>query len=997
MLNRLNILASPSPTHPSSSSSPLSSHQSSRASSPASSVSSSHQQQQQQQQQQQPLQPRTSMYASRPASRQQHALLAKPTAGSGAPISSSVGISSSSSSSPSPSPSLSAANTTAIRKAIPTGIPAKSALPSPAEKHYQQQQQLSTGLTPSHATSVDHRPISPSPHNSSVSGGGGEGGTGASGGAGAGAGAGAAASTVPSSSSSSTVNPTSKTENVTVTVRIRPFSSSELKVAGGPTDVWAVSDDAARIGYADDFAVHARRAAVEYAYDHALTGSDNEEIYNSSVKNLVQSAMEGYNGTVFAYGQTSSGKTYSGNETQPGITPRAVEDIFKYIRENPDREFLLRVSYLEIYNESIRDLLSPEAIDLRIHEDKRRGVYVSPLKEEIVTTPSQVIRIIERGDYQRHVSSTDFNAHSSRSHSIFQIVIESRDRSPGTGSPTMRKHAGSKSASAVRVSQLNLIDLAGSEKAASNEERRKEGAFINKSLLTLGTVISKLTEEKGAHIPYRDSKLTRILQSSLNGNARVSVICTISPSSLNVEESHNTLKFAARVKKVVTKAQTNSVMDDKALLEKYRREISELKAQLMLTATNGGSDGAAAGGAGAGSGGKQAELSTLLEKERLKHEEEMVEMNMVRNALKERIDHLTKLILTSQSINTKATTPEQPAGRYTVETSADGTVLEFPKEIESRLAHKDAMVKQLQSELEAQQEKMVLMKTALEKTVKGENVDLERTLAKVMEDKPREKLLNEKRASIVNVHSLEDGTNHADIAALIALQGGDHGHGTFASSDTDKSGSSIRRVDSSKDDTRSLLGIHDEEDEVVEDEDDLLDTPWNREELHSLRQAKRELEIIVIEQEKKLEDMVAFEDSDEFRNLVIELEEQRERNLVLKEEREGLRAAVGELQNKIRSMEMRESTPPVSSLSSSSTSFSGGGMMAQSSATARAAHSESLASAAARIKELENVAQKERRLRMEEQSRNMGRIASLEAELTMMKAELSVHNLAAYS
>ncbi|KAF9360551.1 NADH-ubiquinone oxidoreductase chain 1 [Mortierella sp. AD094] len=734
--------------------------------------------------------------------------------------------------------------------------------------------------------------------------------------------------------------PASKTENVTVSVRIRPFSSSELKVAGGPTDVWDISDDESRIGYADDYAVNTRRAPVEYAF-----------------------------GTVFAYGQTSSGKTYSGSETQPGITPRAVEDIFKYIRENSDREFLLRVSYLEIYNESIRDLLSPEAIDLRIHEDRRRGVYVSPLKEEIVTTPSQVMRIIERGDYQRHVSSTDFNAHSSRSHSIFQIVIESRDRSPGNGgSPTSRKPLGAKSATAVRVSQLNLIDLAGSEKAASNEERRKEGAFINKSLLTLGTVISKLTEERGAHIPYRDSKLTRILQSSLNGNARVSVICTISPSHLNVEESHNTLKFASRVKKVVTKAQTNQVMDDKALLEKYRREISELKAQLMLTASGESGVGSAV------TSGKQAELSTLLEKERMKHEEEMVEMNMVRNALKERIDHLTKLILTSQSINTKAAAPEVPAGRYTVETSADGTVLEFPKELESRLAHKDAIMKQMELDLEAQQEKMALMKVALEKTAKGETVDIEKTLAKVEQDLPREKLLSEKRASIANIYSLEqaDGANSGDLAALRALQR-KRGEGASPQSD-------------SRDDAMSFMGADDEDDE------DLMDTALNREELKSLRQAKRELEIIVIEQEKKLEDMVAFEDSDEFRDLVLELQEHREKIMAMEEEREGYRVTITDLRNTIRKLELKQSTSAQSDSVTPPTSSVGG--MTGSSAGSTP---HNLAIAAAKIKELEIFAQKERRLRMDEQSRNMGRIAALEAELTMMKAELSVRNLAAYS
>ncbi|KAG0275586.1 hypothetical protein BGZ95_008613 [Linnemannia exigua] len=754
-----------------------------------------------------------------------------------------------------------------------------------------------------------------------------------------------------------------------------------------------------------------RRSAVDYTYDHALTGSDNEAIYNSSVKNLVQSAMEGFNGTVFAYGQTSSGKTYtmSGTSNQPGITPRAVEDVFKHIRENSEREFLLRVSYLEIYNESIRDLLSPEAIDLKIHEDRKRGVYVSPLKEEIVTTPSQVMRIIQRGDYQRHTSSTDYNVHSSRSHSIFQIVIESRERAPtaplSPTVPTGRKMSlGLRSPSAVRVSQLNLIDLAGSEKASSDVERRKEGAFINKSLLTLGTVIAKLTDEKGGHIPYRDSKLTRILQSSLSGNARVSVICTISPSFLNVEESHNTLKFAARVKKIITKAHTNQVMDDKALLEKYRREITELKAQLLLTAA-----AAAAGasqhdseyGGGNGVGGRQqlhqhqqhpdSHLSHLLERERLKHEEEMIEMNLVRNALKERIDQLTKLILTSQSINAKGggvatagtsgllpdglqqspvTSPTSAAalsGRYTVETTADGTVLEFPKEIESRLARKDTIVRQLQSELEAQQEKVALMKTALQRTAKGEVVDIVKTLARVDMEPAREKFLIEKRASIMNLNGVTWQDGGPAAGGVVGGIGGagngvgrNSGQGSIRRVTRDHYVVTTAKADSSatatatnddKDDTTSLLILPDGEqlplnDDEMYDDEDLMDTPWNRAELHSLRQAKRELEIVVIEQEKKLEDMVAFEDSDEFRNLVLELEEHRERLVGMEEEREGLKATITELRNSVR-----------------------------------------------RIQELEQMVQRERKLRMEEQARNMGRIASLEAEVTILKAEQSILDL----
>ncbi|KAF9946907.1 hypothetical protein BGZ72_011043 [Mortierella alpina] len=820
-------------------------------------------------------------------------------------------------------------------------------------------------------------------------------------------------------------------ENITVAVRVRPFSVAELRVAGGPTEVWAVQEDSRRIRYADDYSMRERRAAVDYTYDHALTGSDNELIYTTSVKNLVQSAMEGYNGTVFAYGQTSSGKTYtmSGTEKQPGITPRAVEDVFKYIRENSEREFLLRVSYLEIYNESIRDLLSPEAIDLRIHEDRKRGVYVSPLKEEIVTTPSQVMRILQRGDYQRHTSTTDYNAHSSRSHSIFQIVIESRERAPtAPQSPEGRKPSlGLKAPSAVRVSQLNLIDLAGSEKASTDMERRKEGAFINKSLLTLGTVISKLTDEKGSHIPYRDSKLTRILQSSLSGNARVSVICTISPSFLNVEESHNTLKFAARVKKVVTKAHTNQVMDDKALLEKYRREISELKTQLLLTAastTSSMSDGSTA----KMDQGKHAELSHLLERERLKHEEEMVEMNMIRNALKERIDHLTKLILTSQSINNNNSnsTKGAPAlagrpssahlplmGRYTVETTADGTVLEFPKEIESRLARKDTIVRQLQTELESQQEKVSLMKAALQKTAKGEIVDIEKTLARVEMEPQRERFLIEKRASIMNLNAMmwqdggaPNGVNGGSVPT------GAHGRSASglgkrstvtASSGTGNQGPlapSALEHDSGKDTT--LEGEHLAIDDLDDDDEDLLmDTPWNRAELSELRQAKRELEIVVIDQEKKLEDMVAFEDSEEFRNLVIELEEQREKILTMEEEREAMRATITDFKNTIRKLEWGltenggqsrggTSLGGMAAASPNQTLSSADGSSSSSHSTAPAALPPA---AVSRIQELEAMLQREKKLRLEEQARSMSRIASLEAEVTILKAEQSVRGL----
>ncbi|KAI8592880.1 P-loop containing nucleoside triphosphate hydrolase protein [Geranomyces variabilis] len=365
---------------------------------------------------------------------------------------------------------------------------------------------------------------------------------------------------------------------------------------------------------------------------------------------------QGINGTVFAYGQTASGKTYSmmGVNEEPGVIPQAVEDIFTFIREQSgDREFLLRVSYLEIYNETIRDLLSPEQNDLRIHEDRKRGVFVAPLKEEIVTSPKQVMRVIRKGEENRHFGATDYNEHSSRSHTIFQMVIESRERtasgaaSPRIGGPGVPRPRGT-----------NLIDLAGSEKATTDVARRTEGAFINKSLLTLGTVISKLTDGKtatGSHIPYRDSKLTRILQSSLSGNARISVICTISPAGPNVEETQNTLKFASRVKKVTVHASANKIVDEKALLQKYKQEIDDLRSQLSTTNELLEQE-------------RRQQQSGGLESERKKYEDLLVEAQIARTRSKERIDHLTRLILSSKTITSKHildwSAPGDPSVRY---------------------------------------------------------------------------------------------------------------------------------------------------------------------------------------------------------------------------------------------------------------------------------------------------------------------------------------------
>src|SRR6187402_1772680 len=185
--------------------------------------------------------------------------------------------------------------------------------------------------------------------------------------------------------------------------------------------------------------------------------------------------MEGYHGTVFAYGMTGTGKTFSmqGTASSPGVIPLAITDIFSYIRETPSREFLLRVSYLEIYNEKIHDLLSMPTVaavggaaqqeEIKLREDSKRGVYAFPLKEEIVQSPTQLLRVIARGDQARRTASTQFNARSSRSHAVVQIVVESRERIPGSGAMGDNKRSGLLPGG-VRVSTLSLIDLAGSER-----------------------------------------------------------------------------------------------------------------------------------------------------------------------------------------------------------------------------------------------------------------------------------------------------------------------------------------------------------------------------------------------------------------------------------------------------------------------------------------------------------------------------------------------------
>ncbi|KAK1982147.1 kinesin motor domain-containing protein [Colletotrichum cereale] len=466
--------------------------------------------------------------------------------------------------------------------------------------------------------------------------------------------------------------------NVLVSVRVRPDASgNENTKAEGE---WMVDGRKSLVAYRG-------KEGGDYIYDNVFTThDDNSRVYDCIAKRLVRRVMEGYHGTVFAYGMTGTGKTFSmqGTASSPGVIPLAITDIFSYIRETPSREFLLRVSYLEIYNEKIHDLLSMSTSgtgagaggqeEIKLREDSKRGVYASPLKEEIVQSPTQLLRVIARGDQARRTASTQFNARSSRSHAVVQIVVESRERIPGNIGTGESKRSGMLPGG-VRVSTLSLIDLAGSEKAAESKERRTEGSHINKSLLTLGTVISKLSEHKdkdgkaadkdGKHLPYRDSKLTRLLQGALSGGSLVSILCTIqigaagsaASSNSHTSETINTLKFASRAKNnIVSHAKkaeealgSGGDGGARVLLERYRMEILELRQQLDVQSKEKNSK----------SDDQEKERDALEEKAREleaehRHEEQMLEMQLARTALKERIDHLNRLILSSKSIGVNA-------------------------------------------------------------------------------------------------------------------------------------------------------------------------------------------------------------------------------------------------------------------------------------------------------------------------------------------------------
>ncbi|KAG6814358.1 hypothetical protein H0H92_010944 [Tricholoma furcatifolium] len=374
--------------------------------------------------------------------------------------------------------------------------------------------------------------------------------------------------------------------NIKVVCRFRPPNAIETREGG---EICVSFDDNLQTVQLRSAALSSGPERDGFTFDRVFPmGTKQAEVFDYGVKDIVKDVLDGYNGTVFAYGQTGSGKTFTmmgadiDSDDLKGIIPRITEQIFQSIVESDAHlEYLVKVSYMEIYLERIRDLLAPQNDNLQVHEEKSKGVYVKNLSDYYVSSAREVYEIMRTGGAARVVSSTNMNAESSRSHSIFLITIQQRNTETG----------------ALKTGNLYLVDLAGSEKVGktgASGQTLEEAKKINKSLSALGMVINALTDSKrqAKHIPYRDSKLTRILQESLGGNSRTTLIINCSPSSYNEAETLSTLRFGIRAKSIKNTARVNaelSPLELKGLLSKaniantgYQKYITALEAELAI-------------------------------------------------------------------------------------------------------------------------------------------------------------------------------------------------------------------------------------------------------------------------------------------------------------------------------------------------------------------------------------------------------------------------------
>ncbi|PIN09034.1 Kinesin-like protein [Handroanthus impetiginosus] len=378
--------------------------------------------------------------------------------------------------------------------------------------------------------------------------------------------------------------------NVQVLLRCRPFSEEELR--NNAPQVVTCNEYQREVAVSQNIAgKHIDRV---FTFDKVFgPNARQKDLYEQAIVPIVNEVLEGFNCTIFAYGQTGTGKTYTmegeckrsksgpNGELPPdaGVIPRAIKQIFDTL-EGQNAEYSVKVTFLELYNEEITDLLAPEDISKVASEDKQKkqlplmedgkgGVLVRGLEEEIVTSASEIFTLLERGSAKRRTAETLLNKQSSRSHSLFSITIHIKEATP-------------EGEELIKCGKLNLVDLAGSEnisRSGAREGRAREAGEINKSLLTLGRVINALVEHLG-HVPYRDSKLTRLLRDSLGGRTKTCIIATVSPAVHCLEETLSTLDYAHRAKNIKNKPEVNQKMMKSTLIKDLYGEIERLKAEV---------------------------------------------------------------------------------------------------------------------------------------------------------------------------------------------------------------------------------------------------------------------------------------------------------------------------------------------------------------------------------------------------------------------------------
>ncbi|XP_050231265.1 kinesin-like protein KIN-7E [Mercurialis annua] len=426
--------------------------------------------------------------------------------------------------------------------------------------------------------------------------------------------------------------PSAREEKILVLVRLRPLSDKEI-----------LADEVADWECINDTTILYRNTLREgstfpsaYTFDRVFRGdSATRQLYDEGAKEVALSVVNGINSSIFAYGQTSSGKTY----TMMGITEYTVADIFEYIHTHEERAFVLKFSAIEIYNEAIRDLLSADSTPLRLLDDTEKGTVVEKVTEETLKDWNHLQELLSVCEAQRRIGETSLNEKSSRSHQILRLTIES----------SAHEFLG-KENSTTLAATVNFVDLAGSERASqslSTGARLKEGCHINRSLLTLSTVIRKLSKGRHGHINYRDSKLTRLLQPALGGNARTAIICTLSPARSHVEQTRNTLMFACCAKEVTNKAQVNVVMSDKALVKQLQKELARLESELRSPVPS----------------SLTYDYAALLRKKDLqiqKMEKEMRDLTKQRDLAESRIEDLLRMIGKEQTSRNGAVTSHRP-------------------------------------------------------------------------------------------------------------------------------------------------------------------------------------------------------------------------------------------------------------------------------------------------------------------------------------------------